>query len=448
MGAHMASQYPIHLPESAATLRDDRGLPRMKLVSWAATDQGRRRKNNEDCYLLAPEIGLVAVADGMGGFERGDVASQLACNVLKETLIAQKNLLELYQHAPAEDRRLAVMALLQDAVQRACAEVHDAASALAAGGRMGTTLDILLVIGSTAFIAHVGDGRIYLMRGGEAHQLTEDHTLVNEQLKEGVITAEEARRARNRSVITRALGAFPSVLVDTLHFELDPDDMLVLCSDGLHRYVGGRELGFTISEGSGERAASELIDLANQRGGRDNITVVVCGMRDPDEERSLLNRSRMDALRKVDLLSTCTYRELMEICQSADQKRFPAGQVLFSEGEVGRECFFIERGQVRIEKDGHLLTTLGPGASFGEMSFLDFPQRSATVRVSEDASLLVLHRDRFLQLMRQDADLGAKISWQLLKKLSRIIRTTNEQLVAESVTLEEAEETTDPPTAT
>ncbi|MEL6344666.1 MAG: cyclic nucleotide-binding domain-containing protein [Myxococcota bacterium] len=415
----------------------------MRLASWAATDQGRRRKNNEDYYLVAPELSLVAVADGMGGFERGDVASQLACNVLKETLSAHTDVIEAYRRNQGEAQLNAVMALLQNAVQRACSEVHDAASALAAGGRMGTTLDVVLVIGATAFLAHVGDGRVYLVREGEAHQLTEDHTLVNEQLKEGVITQEEARRARNRSVITRALGAFPSVLVDTLHFALDPDDVLILCSDGLHRYVGSRELGFTVGEELSDRAASELIDLANQRGGRDNITVVICGMRDPDEERSLLNSARMDALRKADLLSTCTYRELMEICEGAEQRKFSAGKILFTEGEVGRECFFIEKGEIRIEKDGVLLTTLGAGASFGEMSFLDFPHRSATARAGSDASVLVLHRDRFLQLMRQDADLGAKISWQLLKKLSRIIRTTNEQLVAESVPLED-ELDTDP----
>ena len=407
----------------------------MKLASWAATDQGRTRKNNEDCYRIAPELGLAAVADGMGGFERGEVASELACSVLRENLSGRVEVLRAYEGAPNEQNREAVLAVLQNAVQQACSEVHEAASALAAGGRMGTTMDALLVVGRTAFIAHVGDGRIFLYRNGEVHQLTEDHSLVAEQLRDGLITEEQARRARNRSVITRALGAFPSVLVDTLHFQLDADDRIVLCSDGLHRYIGPRELGFVLAEDTGQGVVTELVEMANQRGGRDNITVVVAGLRDADEESSMLNSARMDALRKVDLLATCTYRELMEICEHASQRRFKAEATIFAVGASGMECFFIERGQVRIEKDGVVLATLGPGSSFGEMSFLDFPRRSATAVAAEDVTLLVLHRDRFLQIMRQDSELGAKISWQLLKKLSRIIRQTNEQLVAESIPL-------------
>jgi serine/threonine protein phosphatase PrpC len=409
----------------------------MKLASWAATDQGQTRKNNEDHYRLSPELGLVAVADGMGGFERGEIASELACNVLREAITARREILDAYTAEPSEEHRLGVLALLQSSIQKACAQVHDAAGALASGGRMGTTLDVLLVLGKTAFIAHIGDGRIYLYRKGEVHQLTDDHSLVAEQLREGKITADQARRARNRSVITRALGAFPSVLVDTLDFRLDDSDMLVLCSDGLHRYIGPRELGFTLDESTGEQAATELIDMANSRGGRDNITVVVNHIRsdDHEDEPSILNAARMDTLRKIDLLITCTYKELMAIRLLINVRKLPRGAILFSEGEPGRECFFIERGQIRIEKDGLLLTTLGAGASFGEMSFLDFPHRSATAVVEDDASLLVLHRDRFLQMMKEDAELGAKISWQLLKKLSRIVRKSNEQLVAESIPL-------------
>lgn len=409
----------------------------MRLESWAATDQGRTRKNNEDHYYLAPELGLMAVADGMGGFDRGEVASELACSVLRETISAQRATLDAFGEHPSPEKRLAVLDLLQAAIQKACAQVHSAASALSSSGRMGTTLDVVLIIKQTAFIAHVGDGRIYLCRKGEVHQLTDDHSLIAEQLREGSITPEQARRARNRSVITRALGAFPSVLVDTLDFQLDAGDSLIICSDGLHRYIGPRELGFTLEESSAQTAATALIELANSRGGRDNITVVICNTR-PDlaeEEPSLLNASRMDALRKVDLLASCTYKELMAIRLITSVRKLPAGHVLFKDGDPGRECFFIEQGEVRIEKDGHLLSLLGPGSAFGEMSFLDFPRRSATAIITSDASLLTMHRDRFIQLLKQDAELGVKLSWQLLKKLSSIIRKTNEQLVAESTTM-------------
>jgi hypothetical protein len=298
---------------------------------------------------------------------------------------------------------------------------------------MGTTIDVLLVVGSTAFIAHVGDGRIFLFRGREIHQLTEDHTLVAEQVKEGIITPEQARHATNRSVITRALGAFPRVLVDTLHFELDIDDRLLLCSDGLHRYIGPRELSFSMMANLSEDTVTALVAEANGRGGRDNITVVICSMQADDAVLPdvLPNRERMDALRRTDLFSACTYRELMAVCQVAEQRSVAGGTALFQEGDPGLECFFIQKGRVRIEKEGTVLTTLGAGTYFGEMSFLDFPRRSATAVVEDDTEFLVLHRDRFLLLMKLDANLSAKLSWQLLKKLSRIIRTSNSRITAE-----------------
>jgi protein phosphatase len=138
----------------------------MHLLTWAATDTGQTRKLNEDCHLLVPELGLVGVADGMGGFQRGDVASTLACNVIKEAILADRPVLERYRTDPSDPNRLAVRTLIEESVQRACEEVHQAAVAIAGeGGRIGTTIDLVLVAGTTAFTAHVGDGRIYLLRG-------------------------------------------------------------------------------------------------------------------------------------------------------------------------------------------------------------------------------------------------------------------------------------------
>lgn len=404
----------------------------MQMSTWAATDQGRVRKQNEDHYRIAPDLGLIAVADGMGGFERGEVASELACSVLRETLMEFRTTLSNYAQDSSVENRVAVLDLLEFAFQKACAEVHAAADAFAAGGRMGTTLDALIVINKTAFLAHVGDGRIYLLRNEEIHQLTDDHSLVAEQVRAGTLTPEQAKTSKNRSVITRALGPFPSVKVDTLDFQLDSGDRFVLCTDGLYRYIDVEGLANLLRSHRGQDATSMLIDTANRGGGKDNITVVLSEIDPkPSEEDTLPQSSRMDALRKVELFATCTYRELMAIRRRASTRSFGAGQLIFHEGELGRECYFIESGHVKIEKDGMHLTTLGPGSSFGEMSFLDIPRRSATAITATPVSLLILHRDSFIQLMKQDAELGAKISWQLLKKMSRIIRLSNEHLADE-----------------
>lgn len=413
----------------------------MQLQSWAATDVGQTRKVNEDSYLLAPDLGLVAVADGMGGFQRGDVASGLACNVLKETVASHRELLDLYRRNPTEAARGSVRSMLEMAFQRACEEIHEASTAIAGeGGRMGTTLDALLVIGTTAFIAHVGDSRIYLLRGSEAHQLTEDHSLVQQQLREGLITPEEAKKARFKNVITRALGAFPSVLVDSLTFELDRGDRIVLCSDGLHRYLGHRELAFLLTSHGGDEAVQKMVDLSNQRGGRDNITVVVASADAAAADEFVLPvRAHMEVLRRVDLFQYCTYRELMSICQIAQQRSVAKGTKIFREGDVGREAWFIQSGTVGIQKNNTQLALLRPGDYFGELSFFDSPHRSADAIALEDGQFLVIDRNSFLQLMKQDSDLAAKLMWQLLQKLTRLVRASNDRIVAETITLDDLE---------
>lgn len=409
----------------------------MQIETFGASDVGQTRAANEDAFVLAPDLGLVAVADGMGGFQRGDVASQVAVNVLVEAISAGASVLNAYRSAPDDRSRGAVKAVLEAAVQRACEEVYGAGVAITGqGGRVGTTLDAVLVIGNTAFIAHVGDGRIYLLRGTEVHQLTEDHSLVQQQLKEGLITAEQARTARNKNVITRALGVLPSVQVDSLHFELDPSDKLLLCSDGLYRYVGMRELGLAMLKVGGEAAVRQLVDSANSRGGRDNITCVVVELRAEGAPRRRADGPQADhiaVLRRVDLFAVCTYRELLATSQITVPRAVPAGTVLFAEGEAGRECFIVVDGLVELRKGNTILTRAGSGDYFGELSFVDSPRRSADAVAVEDTTFLVLERDRFLQLMKQDAELAVKLTWQLLRHVAAQLRATSEKLAAEPV---------------
>lgn len=414
-----------------------------RIRTWAATDVGRARKGNEDSYLDAPELGLVAVADGMGGYQRGEVASELACRVLREAVQAGAPVIEAFRESPQEARREAVIELLEDAVQQACRQIHDASLSLVGeGGRMGTTLDAVLVVGSTAFLVHVGDGRIYLMRGNELHPLTEDHTLVQQQLNDGVIDEAQARRATNKNVITRALGVFPSALVDSLVFELDPRDLLLLCSDGLHRYLGRKELALVIEQQGAKAACDSFVRMANERGGRDNITVVLVrpvaaettvGVEDDRVAR------RMEVLRRVDLFQACTYRQLLEFALRAQEIEVPRGAVLFHDGDRGEDFFVLVEGSVAIEKGETRLAALGPGHYFGELVLIDRPVRSATARVLHDARLMRLDRQNFLQLLRQDAALGASMMFQLARKLAQHLRSTNERLVSETITLEELE---------
>ena len=326
---------------------------------------------------------------------------------------------------------------MDTAMQRACKEVHEAAIAMTGkGGRMGTTMDIVMQAGNTAFISHVGDGRIFLLRGGEIHQLTQDHTLAAQQAAEGVPVAD----ITGKNVITRALGVFPNVLVDAMAFDLNVGDRILICSDGLYRYIDEDELMDEVPKAGVAETVDRLIGMANQRGGRDNISVVVIEAEgDTGHVDDSTTVRRMEVLRNVGLFQFCTYRELMKVCQMAESRDVAAGAVLFDEGDHGRECFIIEEGLVVIRKRGQVLGELKPGDYFGEMSFIDVPRRSASAVVMRDAKLLVLRRNQFLQLLKQDSELAAKLMWQLLQKLSRLVRVTNRQLVKEVSTYDRLE---------
>jgi protein phosphatase len=168
-----------------------------------------------------------------------------------------------------------VRRLLESAVQSACYMVFGMGQLDPRQKGMSSTLSSLLISGDKAFIAQVGDSRVYLARKGKTVQLTEDHTLVNFRLKLGLITPEEAASSPGRNVITRAVGHQDYVEVDSIDLEIQPGDRFMLCSDGLHGYVEDHELGGLL-EGERDQVVVGLIDLANDRGGRDNITVVVC----------------------------------------------------------------------------------------------------------------------------------------------------------------------------
>ena len=235
--------------------------------SAGLTDTGRRRRRNEDSYVHEPPI--FAIADGMGGAQAGEVASRLAAAVLEE----------------ANGEKLTGEARVAELIQEANRRVFQRSNEDAAVSGMGTTMTVALVddVAGTVAIGHVGDSRAYLVRAGELEQLTDDHTLVNELLKSGRLSPEEAVVHPQRSVITRALGTEPDVDVDTFTVETQPGDVFLLCSDGLSSMISDVEILGLVRSGAGdlEAALRGLVQAANTSGGDDNITVVAFEIAEP-----------------------------------------------------------------------------------------------------------------------------------------------------------------------
>jgi len=238
------------------------------------SDVGRRRPHNEDSMLFDDELGLYIVCDGVGGNAKGEVASAESVELVQSWVKRWRKTLNAHAADPSPENAALVRRLLENAVQSACYMVFGMGQIDPRQKGMSTTLSSLLVSAQTAFIAQVGDSRVYLSRDGKTAQLTEDHTLVNFRLKLGLITAEEAANSPGKNVITRAVGHQDYVEVDTIDVEIKPGDRFLLCTDGLHGYLMEGEVdGLLI--GDREAVSNRLIELANERGGRDNITVVV-----------------------------------------------------------------------------------------------------------------------------------------------------------------------------
>jgi len=249
----------------------------MRLAHAALSDVGRKREHNEDSFVVVERDQLFVVADGMGGHAAGEVASRIAVNAMAEFIGSTRKDAEItwpYEY----DTNLSVASnRLKTAIRIANQRIIDTISQKRELEGMGTTLVGVLVSDDVACIAHVGDSRSYLVREDKLTQLTGDHSWVNEQIKLGFLTKEEAVRHPFRNVVTRALGSKEDVQVDIVEKELQENDVILLCSDGLNTMVDDPTILEIVTGAGGdvEAAASQLIAKANEHGGEDNVTAVL-----------------------------------------------------------------------------------------------------------------------------------------------------------------------------
>ncbi|OGQ33316.1 MAG: hypothetical protein A3F16_04805 [Deltaproteobacteria bacterium RIFCSPHIGHO2_12_FULL_43_9] len=233
----------------------------MKIAAKGLTDVGQRREANQDSFLVDEETLLFGVADGMGGHRGGGVASKLAVEIIRSYIQAHKN------GDPEE--------VIEKALQEASKTIHQQSMDKNELSGMGTTATFAWVRSNRIYIAHVGDSRAYLLRGNKIWQLTEDHSLVHEQVKAGVLPESAEKEHLYRNVLTRSIGFEPFVKVDIYQKELEPGDKFLICSDGLITMLKDEEISKIVTKKSLGDALKKLITMANDRGGEDNITTIL-----------------------------------------------------------------------------------------------------------------------------------------------------------------------------
>ncbi len=249
----------------------------MEYSAAAKSDVGRKRQGNEDSLCMAPEIGLYAVADGMGGHAAGEVASRLAVETIREWM--EKYLggaeVAVAEEPTAVGSREANFLL--SSIRLANRIIFDAARGRREYRGMGTTLVSVLVVNNRVALAHVGDSRIYRIRDGQIVQLSRDHSVVQQQVDRGILSPDEAHESQYRHLITRALGLKESVEVDLTEEPILPGDILLLCSDGLSDLLEDEEILVIVREHADDlgKSCQALVDRANYKGGDDNITALL-----------------------------------------------------------------------------------------------------------------------------------------------------------------------------
>ena len=402
------------------------------VLFWAATDVGRVRDHNEDNFLVDKGLNLFVVADGMGGHAAGEVASSIAVNQMRDVVRQNKDLLDSYKEGSRIASTRDVLSLLEHAVQKACVEIHDLANRETEKRGMGTTLSCLLVIGNKGFIAHVGDSRVYLLRGGRVVQLTEDHSLVNELIKRGKLAASEAESSPYKNAVTRAVGVYESVEVDTMDFDVLPGDLFLLASDGLTGYLQKEEIE-PIVDGADDlkKIPAAFIDMANERGGKDNITNIVVRLVDAEGKASELNREielKIETIRRMPIFKFLTYNELVRIMNITTVKDIGPNEQIIVEGDEGEDLFIVLKGNVKVHKGETEIVALRDGDHFGEMALIDKAPRSASVTALTDTKLLQIGRTSFFEIIRKNPRLATKLLWSFLQVISDRLRATNLEL--------------------
>jgi serine/threonine protein phosphatase PrpC len=315
-----------------------------------------------------------------------------------------------------------IVALAKGAVEEACRVVHDLAVSTPERQGMGSTLTVLLGAGNKAVMAHVGDSRLYLARGGSAHMISADHTVAAELARQGVITADKVPSHAYAHVLSRAVGTHRAVQVDTLAVDVVPGDRFLLCSDGFSDYVPSDEwLAERLAAEDIDILPDELVKFADESGGKDNITVVVVAIEAdaPEAERAIELATdvevRLDAISSTFLFKDLTLAQLARVLDIAEVRSHGAGDTIVSEGDKLDQLFLVLDGHLGATPAGKVVATLSPGDHLGASTLLLPRPARATVRASEPSRTLSLAHERFHTLARARPWLGV----DLLARLGR-----------------------------
>jgi len=388
----------------------------------AISDVGHRRKNNEDSLLAADEHDLFVVADGVGGRKAGELASAITINTFQGNASRIKAAANAYAAEPQRQNKDALLRLLHELTNTASKRVYETATTTNRQG-MTTTVVAAVVAGGGAFIAHVGDSRAYLIRAGTARQVTQDHSIVNELLQTGAITPDEARVSKYRNVITRAVGLYPQVKVDTLFLDLVDGDRIMLCTDGLSDLVEEENIAQIASSGNVTHATENLVQQALHNGGTDNVSVIMVEPKETLEAAAVVARAK--AMENLFLFRDIPFHARLRVSRIVREVHVKPRDIVVTQGEPGDTLYVVVSGAFAVTVDGVEVASLTQGEHFGEVALVDNSPRSATITSVGTGYLLAIERSVFREFCVMESSLGNVMLWRLLSTLGDRLRHMN-----------------------
>lgn len=413
----------------------------MELSFAAATDVGRQRNHNEDNFLIDKKLRLFLVADGMGGHAAGEVASSIAVHEIRDAVNHKRELIDRYRVDQPAVQTYEVLQVLEHAVQAACSAVYTRAQAEPDKRGMGTTATVLLIAGSgdhlRGFIAHVGDSRVYLARQNQSHILTEDHSLMNELVRRGKLNREQIDSSpykQYKNAVTRAVGVYGSVEVDTFDFDILPGDRFLLASDGMYAYIDEAELPNQLATPDVKEVPKLLVEAANAGGGHDNITAVVIRVGEAATHdvtpRNADVSLKLEVLKGMQMFRYLSYKELVQIGAIAEVVDVKSDATIFAAGQAGDSMYVVLTGRVQLVNGGDVVAELGRGQHFGEMSLIDRSVRSLTAVAtgSEPTQLVAISRKDFYDIIKREPASAVKMLWAFVQVLGQRLRKTTHDL--------------------
>lgn len=357
--------------------------------------------------------------------ELASASATLALDTVQAHVRKHASLCESVDFAAAGDEdREKVLDVLRTAFSIASREIN--ALSARRGATVLVTLDCVWALSGEAFVAHVGDGRAYLLRKGLSHKLTQDH-VEGDSLHESL--PGQSPRVQPRSEPARALGPSNTVEAETMNLQLVDGDRILLSSPYLHRGLDDLKIREVANDPVADGVTARLLGAARENGVDADLACALMEIGAAEQAAiGSASQSRLATLARIPLFAYCTERELLDIAGVTRPVRYRSGTWVFRQGDPGSGLFLVVQGQIAVDKDENEIARFGPGANFGEMSMLDQPERSAGARVVEDAELLLITREAFFGLLKRDPTLAVKVLWNMMLRLSASLRATSERL--------------------